>query len=580
MKLPLADAAALRRWLRGTVRSHRSRFAATTLLYVLTTAVGLAGPQLLGVLVESVQAAAPVLRIDLLAGAFLLVLIAQALLARAARLRAMLLGEELLAEAREEMVEHALALPLGVVESAGTGDLLSRATTDIDRLDHTVRNALPEISAAMIAIGLTATAMLLTSPLLACGMLVAVPLLVLSTRWYYPRSLPVVQQVMERWSDVQAGAHESVEGARTISALRLGDRRTARNEHLLDRAVDAEKRHRSLLTAWLPCLELSYVLPVGAILLIGGWAHSAGAAQLGTVVAVVLYAQSLSAPLDELFMWLEELQVGGTALQRVLGVSQVPLDGPREPAQPVGERDLVMRDLRFSYRPGREVLHGIDLVVPAGQRLAIVGPSGAGKSTLGRLIAGTGRPDSGSVAFGRTEVTAMPTESLRREVVLLTQEQHVFACSLRDNLALLDRETGDEELLAALKSVGLQEWVRGLDHGLDTRLGAGGLAVPAARAQQLALARVLLADPHTVVLDEATSLLDSTTSRDLEQALATLLADRTVIAIAHRLHTARTAERIAVMSRGRIVELGEHAELMAAGGSYAELYRAAKVDLG
>ncbi|SFS87066.1 ABC transporter ATP-binding protein [Saccharopolyspora flava] len=577
MKLPLADAAALRRHLRETVRAHRGRFLITTALYVLATSVGLLGPQLLGVLVDSVQAGTAVLRIDLLAGAFLLVLIVQALLARAARLRAMLLGEQLLAEAREDVVEHALALPLGTVEAAGTGDLLSRATTDVDRLDFTIRNALPQISAALIAIALTTAAMVLSAPLLACGMLVAVPLLVLSTRWYYPRSLPVVQEAMERWSDVQAGTHESVEGARTIAALRLGGRRTARNERVLGAAVAAEKRHRSLLTVWLPCLELSYVLPVAAILLIGGWAHATGAAELGTIVAVVLYAQSLSAPLDELFMWLEELQVGGTALQRIRGVSQVPVDRPRDPATRSDGRDLVVRDLRFSYRPEREVLHGIDLVVPAGQRLAIVGPSGAGKSTLGRLIAGTGRPDSGSVAFGGTEVSALPTEALRREVVLLTQEQHVFACSLRDNLALLDRDTGDAELLDALAAVGLRDWVRGLDDGLDTRLGAGGLAVPAARAQQLALARVLLADPHTVVLDEATSLLDNTTSRDLERALAGLLAGRTVIAIAHRLHTARSAERIAVLDEGRIVELGDHDELIAAGGSYAELYRAAQI---
>ncbi|KAA5829099.1 ABC transporter ATP-binding protein [Saccharopolyspora hirsuta] len=575
MKLPLADGRTVRRWAWQTLRAHRGRFAAMMLLFGLATVVGLVGPQILGRLVDAVVAGTTTQRIDLLAGAFLVVLVVNALLIRAARMRATLLGEHLLAESREGMVGHALRLPLGTVESAGTGDLLSRATTDVDRLDFTIRNAAPEITTALIAVLLTGTAMVLTSPLLACGMLIAVPLMVFSTRWYYPRSLPTLRRIMAGWAEVQSSTHESVEGARTVAALRLGERRIARNEQALGNAVGAEYRHRTLLTIWLPCLELSYVLPIGVILLIGGWAYWGGMVELGTVITVVLYAQAMSNPFDELFRWLEELQTGYTALQRILGVREAPTaDTARQDVD--GSRELVLRDVRFSYRADREVLHGIDLTVPAGQRLVVVGPSGAGKSTLGRLIAGISRPDSGSVAFGRTEIADLPTEQLRREVVLLTQEQHIFACSLRDNLALPDHDFTDDQLVDALKSVGLLEWLRTLPDGLDTVLGAGGHPVAASRAQQLALARVLLVDPHTVVLDEATSLLDNTTSRELEQALATLLDGRTVIAIAHRLHTARNADRVAVMSDGRIVELGSHDELLAAGGSYAELYRVAQ----
>ncbi|MFF4766317.1 ABC transporter ATP-binding protein [Streptomyces sp. NPDC001255] len=569
--LPTATPARTRAAVRELLRPHRVLAGSGFAVLVVATAVGLLTQPLLGRIVDLVTRHRspdaltwPVLAlagIALVQGAS--TAWGMALVSR--------LGETALARLRELFVERALSLPLDRVERAGSGDLNARVTRDVSRVAEAVRTALPELARSGLSIVLTLGALALLDWRFLVAALVAVPVQAWTARWYVRHAVPLYARERIVTGAQQQQLLDTIGGARTVRAYGLQaehDRRvTARSRA----AVDLTMRGVRLVLRFYGRLHVAEYLGLAAVLLTGFLLVRDDAVSVGTATAAALYFHSLFTPVNTALVLLDDAQSATAGLARLVGVVDVRAEeDAADGAAPVtGPPGVVVSGVTHAYVPGRPVLHGVDLEVRPGERVALVGASGAGKTTLAKLVAGLHRAESGSVRVGGAEPDASG-----RLVGLVTQEVHVFAGPLAEDLRLARPDADEAELRAALAAVGALEWVERLPEGLATVVGEGGHRLTTDRAQQLALARLLLADPPLVVLDEATAEAGSSGARVLDEAAERALRGRTALVVAHRLGQAAAADRVVVMDAGRIVEQGTHEELLAAGGAYATLWRA------
>ncbi|MFP5378088.1 MAG: ABC transporter ATP-binding protein [Acidimicrobiia bacterium] len=566
------------------VRRRRRPVAGVVALHATATAVALAGPPLIGRAVDRLAAGRPV---GDLVGAFVLVTAAAAALAGAAARSGAAVGEHLLADLRAGVVEAVAARPPPPAGDRRTADLLTRATVDVEAVSTAVRDGVPRLVVAALTVVLTGVALAVVAPVLAAASLAGAAAAAPPLRWYLRRSGPVHRAERAANAERVRAFHDGAAGAVVVAAFGREDDQVAA-QAAADRAwVDAAMGGARLRVVARTAVAVGTAAALASVVATGAFGVGAGALSVGAVTAAVLYVLRAVEPLEMVVHQLDELQTARAALGRVAAALGPPPPSPPPPAprraprpsppappspSPAGA-GLRARGVRFAYRPGHDVLHGVDLDVAAGERVALVGPSGAGKSTLARVLGGVHPPGAGTVELGGVDLAVLGRAGLRRWVAVLEQDDHVFAGTLADNLRLVAPRATDAELLDVMAGVGAR-WVAELPGGLATPVGAGARPLAPVHARQLALARVVLADPAVVVLDEATAGFDAASARSAESGLDAALAGRTVVVVSHRLGSARRADRVVVVADGRIAEQGPHAELVGAGGPYASLWRA------
>ncbi|MFD3972760.1 ABC transporter ATP-binding protein [Streptomyces cyaneofuscatus] len=583
--LPIATGARTRAALRTLIRPDRGRAILGLGVLVGATAVGLLVQPLLGRVVDIVADGRPADALTLPVVLLLAVAVVQGVTTTLGLTQVARLGETVLARLREQFIERALQLPADRLERAGAGDLTARVTGDVARVAEAVRSALPEMARSVLAIVLTLGAMALLDVRFLLAALLAVPVQALTARWYVTRAVTVYADQRVANGAQQQQLLETIGGAATVRGHRLEEQHTEKSAARSRRAVELTMRSVHLVLGFYARLHIAEYVGLAAVLVTGFFLVRDGSVSIGTATAAALYFHSLFGPVNAALVLLDEAQSAAAGLARLVGVTDLQESTSlQESTGPQASTDLKASAVRLphqrttsdaavtvdavshAYGPGRTVLHDVSLTLRAGEHVALVGTSGAGKSTLARLVAGVLQPTGGTVSVAPSP--AGPS------VVLVTQEVHVFTGTLAEDLRLARPDATDADLRTALATVHALEWAEALPEGLATVVGEGGHSLDPARAQQLALARLVLADPPVAVLDEATAEAGSAGARTLERSAEAALAGRTALVVAHRLTQAVAADRIVVLEAGRVVESGTHDELRTAEGPYATLWHA------
>ncbi|GAB3847954.1 ABC transporter ATP-binding protein [Dactylosporangium cerinum] len=574
--LPIADRRETLRWLRGELRARWGQAAGAFAVGLLAAAAGVTPVYALGVLVDRVRAGAPTSDIVGIS----VVIIAAALVAGVTTAVSTYLiarlGGEVLAALREDVVARAVTLPSTRLERAGKGELMSRVGPDVAAVNKAVTDVLPTMTSSALLAALSIAAMIGIDWRLGLAGLVTVPMYVVALRWYLPRSAPGYAVERAAVGERSQLLLESVQGLRTVHAYRLETPHLQGINAASARARDVSVNVFGFFIRFVGRVNRAEFVGLAAIVVTGFLLVRDGTVTVGGTAAAAVLFHRLFNPVSMLLYTFDELQAGGAGLARLVGVVSIP-DEPREAAadgQSPVDSTLEVAGVRFGYPGGTEVLHGVSLRIEAGQRVALVGSTGAGKSTLAAVAAGILQPAAGSASIGGMPVGLMDPALLRSQVAIISQETHVFAGPLIEDLRLARPGASDADIDAALATVGATGWVQALPDGVQTVVGEGGHDLTAARAQQVALARLVLADPAVAILDEATAEAGSFGARDLEDSALAATAGRTTLVVAHRLTQARSADRVVVLEDGRVAEEGSHDELVLAGGRYAQLWAA------